>query len=343
MPPEQTLDVKPPAKGADPLPQASPAKDPPAKDPPAAKEPVEKKDPAATAFDAPHDPDPKDPAPNTGDFPETWREKLAGDDDELLRELNRFKSPKAVIDSWRAGRQRIRSGELKAALPENATDEQKANYRKAHGLPDKPEAYEYKPPAGMEEFALDEGGKEQIAVLQKAAFDNGMSPQAWNAVTGWYNAQVQRAAEETASRDAGDKDAFEDAFRSEMGLRYRPAVKQIDDFLVAEVGEDLASSLYHARLPDGSLLGNNLAVMRLISKMADLNGTEILETGDRQMSGTSIEGEMAELEAIMSTDINKYYRGIAPNTGGKTYQQRYTQLLAEKEKRASKGRRGDDE
>lgn len=279
----------------------------------------------------------KDPEPKTGAFPEDWREQLAGGDEKLLGELKRFKSPKSVVDSWASGRQKIRSGELKSTLPPDADDATKAAWRKEHGLPEKAEDYVYTPPKGMENFKLDDAGKERIGELQKSFFESGATKQTWDKAVEWYNQQVLDAAEETVARDAADMDAFEDAFRTEMGMNFRPAVKQIDTFLVAELGEDLASDIYNARLPDGTLLGNNIGVMRFISKMADHAGTELIDPGQPR-TGVSIDQEIAEIEQIMSTNNAQYYNGIAPNSGGKTYQNRLLELYEIKERRSGRRR-----
>lgn len=80
------------------------------------------------------------PGPSWG---EKWREDLADGDEATLKLLTRLGSPKAMITKLLAQEQTIRRGAHRAApeLPENATDEQVAEYRKALGVPESPDGY----------------------------------------------------------------------------------------------------------------------------------------------------------------------------------------------------------
>jgi hypothetical protein len=90
-----------------------------------------------------------DPPP-AGDWPDDWRDKLAGGDKETQALLKRFGSPAAVARALKDTRAQVSKGAV-AALPEDATEEDKAAWRKARGVPDKPEAYDLAtPPKGME-------------------------------------------------------------------------------------------------------------------------------------------------------------------------------------------------
>src|SRR5688572_23894721 len=75
------------------------------------------------------------------DWPADWRQKLAGEDKKTLERLGRMASPADLLKSYRALEQKISAGELKKGLPENATPEQVAEWRREQGLPEKPEGY----------------------------------------------------------------------------------------------------------------------------------------------------------------------------------------------------------
>ena len=75
-------------------------------------------------------------------WPDDWRGRLAGKDADALKRLNRFQSPEGVYKSWRSLEQRLSAGEIKSALPKDASDEQVAEWRKENGLPEKPDGYQ---------------------------------------------------------------------------------------------------------------------------------------------------------------------------------------------------------
>src|SRR5690606_3113955 len=70
--------------------------------------------------------------------PDDWRERIAGDDEKCLQSLRRYQS----VDNWvKANRnlaQQIKTGMLRATLPENPSDAELAAFRKSWGIPDAP-------------------------------------------------------------------------------------------------------------------------------------------------------------------------------------------------------------
>ena len=58
-----------------------------------------------------------------GPWGDNWRETAAGDEGKILKELQRYASPKEVAKALVEAKARISSAELAAPLPENATVE----------------------------------------------------------------------------------------------------------------------------------------------------------------------------------------------------------------------------
>jgi hypothetical protein len=83
------------------------------------------------------------PAKAGPSFPDTWRQDLAGGDKTFLKTLDRFDSPAALAKAYRELATKLSAGELRAvkAPGDNATPEQVATWRTAHGLPENAEAY----------------------------------------------------------------------------------------------------------------------------------------------------------------------------------------------------------
>ena len=69
------------------------------------------------------------------DFPENWRLQMSGGDEKAAAQLDRYENPAAVAKAMLAGQQKIRSGELTQTLSEDATDDEKAEWRNNKGSP----------------------------------------------------------------------------------------------------------------------------------------------------------------------------------------------------------------
>ena len=78
-------------------------------------------------------------------WPDDWREKVAAaanNDPKIAAQLKRFGSFDAYIKSTIALRQKMSSGEYKrAALPADASEAEKAEWRKDNDIPDNPDGY----------------------------------------------------------------------------------------------------------------------------------------------------------------------------------------------------------
>lgn len=116
---------------------------------------------------APVDPKPADPAPAdlapvdppadpvAGDWPEDWRSKAAGGDEKLMKFLERYNSPKAVVGALVDARKLISQG-VNRPPKADATPEEVAAWRAENGIPEKPDGYEVSLPDG---FVIGEADK----------------------------------------------------------------------------------------------------------------------------------------------------------------------------------------
>src|SRR5687767_4172297 len=74
-------------------------------------------------------------------WPENWRNLYAGEDGKKLARLERFTDPVKAFDALIEAQNKIRSGELAKPLPPNANEQERAEWRQANGIPEKPEGY----------------------------------------------------------------------------------------------------------------------------------------------------------------------------------------------------------
>ncbi len=243
-----------------------------------------------------------------GDWPTDWRQRLAGEDAKELKRLERFGSPLDIMRSYRALEQRVSSGELKKALPENASDEEKATWRKENGIPDKPDGY-------IEKLALPNGivpGEADKPILNdfaKRAMEKNWSPNQYNEAVSWYyeNLDAQRAAQEDA--DAQHKQTAEDDLRSEWGPDYRRHVNAVGN-LLSTAPEGLADRLLAGRTADGKKIGDDPAIVRWLSQLSrEINPAATLVPAGTSDAGKNISDRIADMEKMMGDRSSDYWRG----------------------------------
>ncbi len=269
--------------------------------------------PAADAADADGEDDPlgfdketEGDAKPQATWPEDWRDKIAGDDPKFLAELKRFTSFEAYAKSTKALRAKLSSGEYKrASLPENATDAEKAEWRKENGIPDKVEDYGLPEIKGHEWSDLDKGiATDFLSDLHAAGTPK---PQA-EAALKWYAKFQQQQAQARSDRDRQDAQEREDALRTEWGPQdYRPHIKlakdtfQDDEFMPP----DLRNALAGARTADGRRLILHPEFTRFLAERGlERRGPAGLISGEQ---GARMGGRIDEIKKIMNTDLDRYY------------------------------------
>jgi hypothetical protein len=265
-----------------------------------------------------------DPNKSWGD---NWRQQYAGEDTKRLAQLERFASPKAVLDSLFAAQEKIRSGDLRAPLPENATPEQVAAYRTQNGIPEKPEGYFEKLPDGL---VIGDADKPLFNSFAEGLHKLNAPPQIAQYAVSWYNKLQEEQTAKLAEGDTAAKTATEDELRSEWGADYRANVNHIQGFL-AQAPQGVAEMLGNARGGDGKAILNDPNVVRWLASVArDLNpiGTIVGGSGN---SGKGIDDEISEIEGFMKTNRNDYNKD-------EKKQSRYRDLIDARLKQQARGK-----
>jgi hypothetical protein len=246
-----------------------------------------------------------DKSADKGNEPD-WRTQMAGDDAEALKRLARFTDPGAVFKSFRSLEQKISSGEYKKPLDEKATPEQKAEWRKANGLPEKADDYVSKLalPNGL---VLGEAEKGVVGEIAAVALDRNMTPDAFNGIVAkYYEIQdAQRQKQEDA--DDAFKLASEDALRKDwQGPDYRRNLTAVNN-LIATWPEELATSLLAARDPNGRKLGDNPTLIRQLANIAmELNPAATLVPAGTTDPGKNVQSRLDEIRTMRRNDPDAY-------------------------------------
>ncbi|AWV18814.1 hypothetical protein A3862_27430 [Methylobacterium sp. XJLW] len=270
-----------------------------------------------------------DPAP-TAKWPDDWREQLAGGDEAFLKQLKRYASPANYAKAGFEAQQRIRSGQAKEPLPDNPSPEQITAWRKENGIPEKAEDYKIEPGDGL---VFGEADKPMLDAFRQFAHERNWTPQQVNQGAAFV---AQLGEQQRAAMDQADKSfrmEAQDALQQEWGREFRPNLQNIRN-IVDRYGEPgFGDALMGARSPDGKLLGDNPAFLRLLNTFArEINPLGTVVPAGTQDAGKAASEELAALRAEMGDQSSAYWRG--PEAEKK--QARYRELLTAVEKQSAR-------
>ena len=254
-------------------------------------------------------------------WPADWREKAAGGDAKKLATLQRYASPQALSDALIAAQTKIRSGELKTALPKDPKPEELAKWRTENGIPEKPEAYDVK---GI-------GLKEDKPVIDKflaAAHGANLTNEQTRTALGAYYDIVEAAKVDRDEKDKTIQTQAEDELRAEWGSEFRRNMNLVTNLLDSGP-KGLREKLLLGRLSDGTPIGSSPEALKFIVGLALKDNPSGVIAPSGMTTDTSVESRIAEIEKVMRTNRPEYNRN-------EKMQQEYRDLLTWREKNKSK-------
>lgn len=230
-------------------------------------------------------------------WPENWRQQIAGEDKTLLTQLERFTDPSAIFKQNRELQAKLSSGKVKYDLPENATEEQKAQYRKDNGLPDTAEGYEVKLPDGI---VVGEADKPLVAEYQKFAHATNMSPADFNKTLGFYYQLQAQQAKAQAEADVAFHDQSVSMLTQDFGgeAQFKRNTNIIGN-LMATVPADVADSMLSARTPDGRMLGDNPLFNKWLVEMGRALNPSATLMPNSNNPPAAVNSRVKEIEGMM--------------------------------------------
>ena len=274
--------------------------------------------------------------------PLSARQKQANIDDardKFLAKLARYPSMTEALIAGIAAQDKISSGKYKAPLADDATDEEKAAWRKENNIPDEPAGYKLPKVQGQEWTEADKPGLDKF--LGRMHERNASQAQVDAALT-TYRELIEEAkvshAENLKAIDKEDAQTARDALREEFEGEFKPAMtllkRLVDD---GDVFPDEAGKvLAQARDPEtGKRLINNPAIARfLINYARDHYGDGAMISGDQQAAANTEEQELVKL---MNSDIDEFNHRPWKTTG-MTGSERLMEIRRRKEA-SGRGRR----
>lgn len=258
-------------------------------------------------------------------WPEGWRDQIAGGDQKILARLGRFATPEDMWRSYTALEARMSSGELKGAKPKDANPEALAAWRKENGIPEKPADYDLKFDNGL---VIGEEDKPVIDAFLEVAHKNDLPPAAVKEAVAWYYQTAEKQTEERAAADLKVAQEATDALRAEYGAEYRPNINAMNGLLdMAPAG--LKDKLLHGRLADGTPIGSSVeAIKWLVGLAREANPAGTVVPAGTANQAQAIEAEIAKYESMLGNRNSVYWKGDK----AQWHQNRYQELVAAKQK-----------
>lgn len=259
-----------------------------------------------------------------------WRKSMAKGDEKGVKRLERYASPEAVFDALTAAQTKIDSGQIRPTLPDNATPEQLAEYRKATGVPESHDKYDTTIAEG---HVWGEADKPILDSFLKASHDENASPTEVKRALKWYGSLAQQKAGEQQTADANFKNDSIAELGKRYGGEYKRNIAHVDAYL-EEMSPGIKDKILGARLPNGRLAGSDPDFIDHLFKEAIFrNPIATVMGGNSEANVKAGETRLNELIKMSGDRSSEYHKG--PNKA--KLQQEHLDLIEGLEKiRAAK-------
>lgn len=242
--------------------------------------------------------EPPKPIATPADWPADWREKAAGEDKGFLSVLKRYTDPVAALNWTRTQQLKLSAGELRPVLKADASPEELAEFRKANGVPDKPDGYVEKLKVG-DGIVVGEADKPLLKSFAETALARNIPQESFDAMVGWWFEQQNAATAERASSDRQFEMESTQALMQQMGADFKPNMAALKSFWGGQP-EGVADLVLGARTPDGRVLGNVPEIASWIAGISrELNPAATLLPAGTTNTTQGIASRKAEIEGQM--------------------------------------------
>lgn len=235
---------------------------------------------------------------------------------QIIKQLERSKSIEDAAVSGILAQEKLRAGNK---IPDDA--DEAAAWRKANDVPESPDKYEIPQIAGHKWTDAD---TPHLDNFKEFAHSKGLSQGLVNEIIDYYVKRDQGIATDYDANlkkvDKEDKEACHDAIRTEFGVpEFKSTVAVMKRLMEDDEvfgGQENAEILASARYFDKEtgqwrrLLSRPSIARGFIGLATDRYGDGPAPSGDARSGGGA--DRLAEIDKIMQTDINRYYKeGLA--------------------------------
>lgn len=263
-------------------------------------------------------------APSAGDGElQAFREKLAGGDEAILKQLGRYKSIDAISRGFREAYNTAKNGGPKLpALSDKSTPEEVKAYREAMGIPEDPTAY---PGDFRKGYQATEADQAILGDFKAAMHARNVPPAAASAALEWYQDFATAQQQELDGNLAKVAKETQAALRNEWGGEYDGNIGAAQQLMTTHLGKEGFEGMMGLRLMDGSRLQDNIAFVKMMAQLgADYYGGNAIMTGDVETTAKTVQERIDELLSLRVSDPEKYKSDDV--------QQKITKLYAQREK-----------
>ncbi len=234
------------------------------------------------------------------------RKAIAGDNDKLLGQLNRYKSAEAIGKAFSDHSEKARAKQTPLTLDDKATDDQIKAYRDAVGLGEVEEADKY--PVGFREgFEASEADTALLGTFKDAMNAKNVDPRSAEAAMEWYQDFAEQVEQDKAELMAKTAKETQATLRAEYGGEYDGNIAAGQELIKTHVGEDGFNAMMDMRLEDGSRLQDNIEFVRLMVQIGgDYYGGTGIVNGDVESTAKTAEQRLNDLTELRRTDPEKY-------------------------------------
>jgi hypothetical protein len=258
------------------------------------------------------------------DWPEDWREKVAGGDAKVASRLSRYASPKALADALINAQNKLAS--TRPVLGKNATEDEIKEYREALGIPESPEKYD------LSAYKIEGNDKALIEGYLAKAHATHQTPEQVKAGIDAYFEIAGKIDQERIANDAQKIKDTEDELHAEWGREFRSNIERVNAFLDS-APEGLKERFFKGRLADGIPIGSDPATLRwLLSLELERNPTGVVVPGGGGDKQQTVDDELKAIDDFRRSNSKAYFKD-------EKMQARERTLLDYKNKQNEKGKR----
>jgi hypothetical protein len=225
-----------------------------------------------------------------------WRTALAGDDESFAEDLEGYESLADVGVLLREQREALSEQPKVPTLPEDATEEQIAEYRQALGIPDSPDGYQIEPP---EDYSESEFEQEIIPDFLQAMHDAHVPGSAVKASLDFFR-QAQAASDKAATAiDVERQKEWRGELEAKFGDGYETELAAGEAYLDDKFKDD----------PEGKhdlLRGPGQARRPLQRRRRQPSSRPLAGTPQPQQRPASLAARQEQIERLLFTDKARY-------------------------------------
>lgn len=239
-----------------------------------------------------------------------WRDLLAGEDKKFRTSLDRFTDPGAFGKSYLEAQKAITDGARVRIPGEDASEEERAAYAKARGIPESPDKYEIKvkPPEGMELSERDKDRLSQITANLHKMGGLAADPAVVNLAHQLFYAEREEYDAQAAANAEIAKEKTDSMLSKLWGSEKARNIGFADAAIQQFFGKDW-QAIKDWRGADGVRLGDKLEFVKAFAAVGRVVSEDpvFLEAGrNGGDAAKTLEAERAELMSLRATNPGKY-------------------------------------